>query len=83
MASAGGCTKNPMKLPTTVQRFKKNSVVAVETFISTASTIAETQPDGWTLVGNKGGYVAQHEHTILSTGGERVILTENNYHIAV
>ncbi|SRR5258708_17457599 len=61
-----------------VQRFKKNSVVAVETFISTASTIAETQSDGWTLVGNKGGYVAQHEHTILITGGEPVILTENN-----
>ncbi|WP_259070390.1 type I methionyl aminopeptidase [Mucilaginibacter sp. X4EP1] len=61
-----------------LQRFKKNSVVAVETFISTASTFAETQSDGWTLVGNKGGYVAQHEHTILITGGEPVILTENN-----
>jgi methionyl aminopeptidase len=61
-----------------LQRFKKNSVVAVETFISTESTIAETQSDGWTLVGNKGGYVAQHEHTILITGGEPVILTENN-----
>lgn len=61
-----------------MQRFKKNSVVAVETFISTASTIAETQEDGWTLVGNKGGYVAQHEHTILITGGEPVILTANN-----
>ena len=60
------------------QRFKKNSVVAVETFISTVSTIAETQEDGWTLVGNKGGYVAQHEHTILITGGEPVILTEGN-----
>jgi methionyl aminopeptidase len=61
-----------------LQRFKKNSVVAVETFISTASTIAETQSDGWTLVGNKGGFVAQHEHTILITDGEPVILTENN-----
>ena len=61
-----------------LQRFRKNSVVAVETFISTASTVAETQADGWTLIGNKGGYVAQHEHTILITGGEPVILTENN-----
>ncbi|MDP9081976.1 MAG: type I methionyl aminopeptidase [Bacteroidota bacterium] len=61
-----------------MQRFKKNSVVAVETFISTASTIAETQEDGWTLVGNKGGFVAQHEHTILITGGEPVILTAGN-----
>jgi methionyl aminopeptidase len=61
-----------------MQRFKKHSVVAIETFISTESTIAETELDGWTLVGNKGGYVAQHEHTILITGGKPVILTENN-----
>jgi methionyl aminopeptidase len=51
-------------------RFKKNSVVAIETFISTRSTIADTQADGWTLSGNKGGFVAQHEHTIMVTGGE-------------
>lgn len=38
-----------------MQRFKKNSVVAIETFISTASTLAKTQADGWTLIGNIGG----------------------------
>jgi len=59
-------------------RFKKNSVVAVETFISTASTYAEQQEDGWTLLGNRGGYVAQHEHTIVVTDGKPVILTEAN-----
>ncbi|MES2377370.1 MAG: type I methionyl aminopeptidase [Bacteroidota bacterium] len=59
-------------------RFKKNSVVAIETFISTRSTIAETQTDGWTLTGNKGGFVAQHEHTIMVTGGEPVIFTAGN-----
>jgi methionyl aminopeptidase len=59
-------------------RFKKNSVVAIETFISTRSTIAETQADGWTLSGNKGGFVAQHEHTIMVTGGEPVIFTAQN-----
>ncbi|MGZ3767617.1 MAG: type I methionyl aminopeptidase [Mucilaginibacter sp.] len=59
-------------------RFKKNSVVAIETFISTRSTIAETQADGWTLSGNKGGFVAQHEHTIMVTGGEPVIFTAKN-----
>lgn len=59
-------------------RFKKNSVVAIETFISTTSTIANTQPDGWTLIGNKGGYAAQHEHTIIVTDGAPVILTEMN-----
>lgn len=59
-------------------RFKKNSVVAIETFISTMSTYAETLTDGWTLVGNKGGFVAQHEHTIVVTDGSPIILTEMN-----
>src|ERR1700744_3210535 len=62
-----------------ITRFKKNSVVAIETFISTKSTIAESQSsDGWTLTGNKGGFVAQHEHTIMVTGGEPVIFTAEN-----
>lgn len=59
-------------------RFRKNTVVAVETFISTRSTIANTQTDGWTLVGDKGGYVAQHEHTIIVTDGSPIILTSMN-----
>jgi methionyl aminopeptidase len=59
-------------------RFKKNSVVAIETFITTTSTYAETLHDGWTMVGNKGGYMAQHEHTIIVTDGVPIILTEKN-----
>lgn len=59
-------------------RFKKNSVVAVETFISTTSTYADTLKDGWTMVGNKGGFMAQHEHTIVVTDGKPLILTEMN-----
>lgn len=59
-------------------RFKKNSVVAIETFISTTSTYAETQNDGWTMVGNKGGYMAQHEHTIVVTDAKPIILTAKN-----
>ena len=60
------------------QRFKKNTTVAIETFISTHSTQAVELRDGWTLVGNKGGYITQHEHTILITDREPVILTECN-----
>ena len=60
------------------ERFKKNTTVAIETFISTNSTIAVELNDGWTLVGNKGGYVTQHEHTILVTDGAPVILTDSN-----
>lgn len=60
------------------RRFKKNSVVAIETFISTTSTYATELNDGWTLVGNNGGYMAQHEHTIVITDGKPIILTEAN-----
>lgn len=60
------------------RRFKKNSVVAVETFISTTSSYATELNDGWTMVGNKGGYMAQHEHTIVVTDGKPIILTEAN-----
>lgn len=60
------------------RRFKKNSVVAIETFIATSSTYAVELNDGWTMVGNKGGYMAQHEHTIVITDGKPIILTEAN-----
>jgi len=59
-------------------RFKKNCVVAIETFISTTSTYAETLEDGWTMVGNNGGFMAQHEHTIVVTDGKPIILTAMN-----
>lgn len=59
-------------------RFKKNAVVAIETFISTTSTYAETLKDGWTMVGNKGGYMAQHEHTIVVTDERPMVLTDMN-----
>jgi methionyl aminopeptidase len=58
------------------RRFKKNDVVAIETFISTSSSLVETSHDGWTLVGNRGGFMAQHEHTIVITDGQPVILTD-------
>lgn len=60
------------------RRFRKNSVVAIETFISTTSSFATELNDGWTMVGNKGGFMAQHEHTIVVTDGKPMILTEIN-----
>lgn len=60
------------------KRFRKNSVVAIETFISTRATYAHEQNDGWTLKANDGSFVAQHEHTILVTDGEPLILTAAN-----
>lgn len=60
------------------RRFRKNSVVAIETFIATNSTYGKILDDGWTVVGNKGGFMAQHEHTIVVTDGKPLILTEIN-----
>jgi methionyl aminopeptidase len=59
-------------------RFRKNSIVAIETFISTGATHAHTAPDGWTLTTKEGSYVAQHEHTIMITDTTPLILTEAN-----
>lgn len=66
------------KDPLNFKRFKKNSVVAIETFITTSSTFAETTEDGWTMVGDKGGFMAQHEHTIVVTDSYPIVLTEKN-----
>ncbi|KQS27806.1 type I methionyl aminopeptidase [Dyadobacter sp. Leaf189] len=60
------------------RRFKKNSVVAIETFISTTSSYATALNDGWTMVGNKGGFMAQHEHTIVVTDNAPLVLTAMN-----
>lgn len=59
-------------------RFRKHAVIAVETFIATTSTYAVELNDGWTMVGNKGGFMAQHEHTIVVTDGRPIVLTEMN-----
>jgi methionyl aminopeptidase len=59
-------------------RFRKNSVIAVETFIATHSTQAHETDDGWTLLGDRGGFVAQHEHTLVVTDGAPIILTAKN-----
>ncbi|MDF2192682.1 type I methionyl aminopeptidase [Paraflavitalea sp. CAU 1676] len=64
--------------PNNFTRFRKNSVVAIETFITTSSTLATTLEDGWTKVGNRGGFMAQHEHTIVITDGLPIVLTEMN-----
>ncbi len=59
-------------------KFRKNSVIAIETFISTKGRHAYEGNDGWTLTTRDGGFVAQHEHTIVVTDGVPVILTEMN-----
>lgn len=60
------------------RRFRKNMVVAIETFIATTSTHAVELNDGWTMIGNRGGYMAQHEHTIVVKDGKSLVLTAMN-----
>jgi len=53
-------------------------VVAVETFISTGTSVARDGNDGWTLITGDNSYTAQHEHTIMITDKEPLILTAAN-----
>lgn len=62
----------------TKRRFRKNMVVAVETFISTGARVVSEAEDGWTLMASDGSFVAQHEHTLIITEGAPIILTLNN-----
>jgi len=59
-------------------RFRKNAVVAIETFISTKATTALDKGDGWTFITGDGSFVAQHEHTIIVTDSQPIILTTAN-----
>ncbi len=66
------------RVPSDRRSFSRNTVVAIETFISTRSTLAKYGDDGWTMTGNRGGFMAQHEHTIVVTDDHPIILTEKN-----
>ena len=59
-------------------RFRRNSVVAVETFISTRAKFVHEADDGWTLMTKDKSFVAQHEHTLIVRDGQAEILTLAN-----
>lgn len=60
------------------ERFSKNSVIAVETFISTKAKFVYEAEDGWTLKPKDNSYVAQHEHTVIVREDGPEILTLSN-----
>lgn len=60
------------------ERFRKDTVIALETFISTRARYVHTDEDGWTLKARDGSYIAQHEHTLIVTDSHPIILTANN-----
>lgn len=74
---------SPKEIPnfndrTNLQRFRKNTVIAVETFISTKARFVQQMPDGWTMKTPDGSFVTQHEHTLMVTEDKPLILTHNN-----
>ena len=60
------------------KRFQKNTVVAIETFISTKAAYVYETSNGWTYAARNGSFIAQHEHTILVTDSQPVIFTASN-----
>ncbi|MEM1319040.1 MAG: type I methionyl aminopeptidase [Bacteroidota bacterium] len=57
-------------------RFKKDMVIAIETFISMGGSLAYELDDGWTMKSEGHEPVAQHEHTIIVTNGQPIIATK-------
>ena len=75
--------EDPKEIPcfndrSNTKRFRKNGVVAIETFISTKAQYVYEGDNGWTYFTRDGSYVVQHEHTILVTASTPVILTSSN-----
>lgn len=59
-------------------RFRKNTVIALETFISTKAKYVYQATDGWTMLTEDKSFVAQHEHTLIVTDGYPLIVTQDN-----
>lgn len=54
---------------------KEGLVITIEPFLSTGADYVVEQSDGWTLCLPNGGFAAQHEHTIIITKNQPIILT--------
>lgn len=57
------------------ERLQPGQVITIEPFLSTKNVRVKELDDGWTLAGSPGALFAQHEHTIVVTKGEPIILT--------
>lgn len=54
---------------------KEGMVITIEPFLSTGAGYVVEQTDGWTLCVPDNSYVAQHEHTIIITKNQPIIVT--------
>ena len=59
-------------------KFKKNMVIALETFISTNADYVYQTEDDWTMIAENNSFVAQHEHTLIVTEDKPIVLTKIN-----
>lgn len=57
------------------RRFRKDTVLTLEPFLSTGPRHASETADGWTLITAPGHHSAQFEHTVIITDDEPLILT--------
>ncbi|MBB6673963.1 type I methionyl aminopeptidase [Cohnella nanjingensis] len=54
---------------------KEGMVITIEPFLSTGADYVVERSDGWTLCVPDNSYVAQHEHTIIITKNQPIIVT--------
>lgn len=54
---------------------REGMVITIEPFLSTGADYVVEQSDGWTLCLPGSGFVAQHEHSIIITKNQPIILT--------
>ncbi len=57
------------------RRFREGQVLTLEPFLAMGAKKVEELDDGWTLMTENKGLVAQFEHTMIITRGEPIVLT--------
>lgn len=62
-------------IPEDTRKFEKGMVITIEPFLSTKSRDIIEGEDGWTLLGARGNFSAQYEHTMIITDNDPIIVT--------
>ncbi|MGE0115583.1 MAG: type I methionyl aminopeptidase [Steroidobacteraceae bacterium] len=61
--------------PRDTETLQEGQVITIEPFLSTNVSRVHELADGWTLAGRPSSLFAQHEHTLIVTRGQPIILT--------
>jgi methionyl aminopeptidase len=57
------------------ETLQEGQVITIEPFLSTNTSRVREQADGWTLAGRPSSLFAQHEHTLVITRGQPIVVT--------